>query len=595
MIDRATKLRWRRKIKRGRLQVEDYNQSAEVNLEKNLFRRLHRLNDVKRFILIWMALIVLLFGVTIFQISNISQYYQKTGYSSGGNFYEGAIGVFTNANPLFVSGDVNSTVSNLLFPGLLKFNQKNQLVGDLAKSWSVDASGQNYTIVLRPKLYWQDGKPLTASDVVFTYQTIENPDVQSSLFNSWYGIEVSKLNDLTIKFSLPSPLSSFPYELTNGIIPMHIFASIPANQLESSSFNNVDPIGSGPFKLASLTTSQNASNTGSNERIDLVANNYYYQGRPKLDGFSLIAYANQSDMLHAFTSQNIQAMIGLDSTRSSLTKNPFVYTYHVPITAETMVFYRNNSDLLSDSKLRKAISEAINTQKVVDQLAYPTLPIKGPLLSTMIGYSSTYNQATNNLKDANQTLDSLGWNKKPNGYRYKGSQELELSLYTQDSSDYLNVAKSLISQWKIAGVKVQLVKLSSLDIKSVIANKTYDMLLYSIAIGTDPDVFAYWDSSQAQPSSVPGLNLSQYKSTTTDDSLAAGRTRLDPALRTIKYVPFLQSWQADYPALALYQPNYLFVARPKINGFNPYMINTVTDIYTNVNNWEIKQIKITNR
>jgi peptide/nickel transport system substrate-binding protein len=120
------------------------------------------------------------------------------------------------------------------------------------------------------------------------------------------------------------------------------------------------------------------------------------------------------------------------------------------------------------------------------------------------------------------------------------------------------------------------------------------MLLYSIAVGVDPDVFAYWDSSQAQPSSVPGLNLSLYKSSTADDSLAAGRTRLDAALRAIKYEPFLQSWQSDYPALALYQPNYLFVTRPKISGFNPSMINSVTDLYTNISNWEIRQVKITN-
>ncbi|HUY53219.1 MAG TPA: peptide ABC transporter substrate-binding protein [Candidatus Dormibacteraeota bacterium] len=595
MIDRATKLRWRRKIKRSRLQVEDYNQSAEINLEKNVFKRFHRLNDVKRFILVWISLIVLLLGVTLFQIFDTSQYYQKPGYSSGGNFYEGAIGVFTNANPLFATGDLNSTVSNLLFPGLLKFNQKNQLVGDLAKSWSVDASGQNYTVNLRPNLRWQDGKPLTATDVIFTYNTIENPDVQSSLFNNWYGTKITKINNLTIKFTISSPLSSFPNELTNGIIPKHIFASIPATQLESSSFNNVNPIGAGPFKLASLATTQGSSAAGINERIDLVPNSYYYQGKPKLSGFNLIAYANQVDLLKAFISQNIQAMIGIDSIPNSLINNQSVYIHYIPITAETMVFYRNNSNLLSDVKLRKAMSEAIDTQQVMSQLSYPALPIRGPLLPTMIGYSNKYDQVTNNISDANQILDSLGWTKKSDGYRYKDSQELQLSLYTQNTPDYLNVAYSLLNQWRKIGVKVQLVKLSSLDIKSVIAYKTYDMLLYSIAVGNDPDVFAYWDSAQAQSNAIPGLNLSIYKSTTADDSLAAGRTRFDPALRAIKYVPFLQSWQADYPALALYQPNYLFVTRPKINNFNPYMINAVTDIYTNVNNWEIKQVKITNQ
>ena len=593
MIDRATKLRWRRRVKRSRLQVEDYSQTAEINLEKNIFKRLHRLTDVRRFIFVWIAVILLLIGTTIFQIFDISQYYQKTGYTSGGDFYEGAGGTFTNANPLFATGDVNATVSNLIFPGLLKYNQQNQLVGDLASSWTVDSLGQNYTVNLRPNLHWQDGRPLTADDVVYTYQTIENPDVNSSLFNNWYGITVTKINSLTVKFTLPSPLSSFPYQLTNGIIPEHIYASTPADQLQSSSFNNLHPIGSGPFKMESIT-SQNLANGDAEEEIDLSPNNYYYQGRTKLDGFNLSAYANQGDMLAAFKSQSIQAMIGLNSLPTSLLTNHTVYAYHIPQTAETMVFYRTDSEILSDTDTREAMTQAIDTAQVISKLAYPALPIKGPLLPTMVAYNASYNQVTDNPTAASSELSALGWNMTPSGYRYKGTQELEFSLYTQNTPDYLNVARSLVSQWKKVGAKVQLVQLSSLDIKTVIADKTYDMLLYSIAVGVDPDVFAYWDSAQAQPTSVPGLNLSLYKSTTADDSLAAGRTRLDPALRAIKYEPFLQSWQSDYPALALYQPNYLFVTRPKISGFNPSIINSVTDLYTNIDHWETRQVKITN-
>ena len=441
MIDRATKLRWRRRVKRSRLQVEDYSQTAEINLEKNIFRRLHRLNDVRRFIVIWLSLIFILIGVTLFQIFDVSQYYQKTGYSIGGNFYEGALGSFTNANPLFATGDVNSSVSNLLFPGLLKYNQKNQLVDDLADSWTVDSLGQTYTVTLRPNLFWQDGKPLTADDVVYSYQTIENPDVQSDLFNNWYGIKVTKVNNLTVKFTLPSPLSSFPYQLTNGIIPEHILSSIPAEQLQSASFNNLNPIGSGPFKLLSIT-SQNLSNGDPEEEIDLVPNKYYHLGSPKLNGFNLIGYTNQSDMLDAFNSQNIQAMIGLNSLPTNLLDDRTVYAYHIPITAETMVFYRNDSAILSDSKVRMAMSQAIDTGKAIDELAYPALPIKSPLLPTMVAYNANYNQVTNNVSNAKSLLDSIGWKMTSNGYRYKGTQELELSLYTQNTPDYLNVAKS---------------------------------------------------------------------------------------------------------------------------------------------------------
>lgn len=594
MIDRATKLRWRRRIKRSRLQVEDYNQSAELNLQKNIFRRLHRLGDVRRFIIGWLTIFILLMAVTIFQIFDLSQYYQSTGYVSGGIFYEGAIGTFTNANPLFANGDVNLTVSRLLFPGLFKYDQNNHLVGDLAESWSVDSLGRNYTVSLKPNLKWQDGKQLTANDVVFTYRTIENPDVQSNLFNNWYGIKVIALNKLTVKFTLPSPLSSFPYELTNGIIPAHIFGAIPPIEMRSSPYDNVDPIGSGPFKL-SLLNSENLSNGDPEEQIDLASNSNYYSGQPKLAGFNLIAYANQNDMLNAFEHHNIQAMVGLNNLPLALANDSTVYANYIPITAQTMVFYRNDSALLSDVNIRKAMSLAIDTTKVISQIAYPALPIHGPLLPNMVAYNPIYNQMTNVPKEAAQILDSSGWIMAKDGYRYKNGQQLQFNLYTQDTPEYLRVAGSLINQWRQLGANVELKQFSSIDAKNIIAYKTYDMFLYSISVGVDPDVFAYWDSLQAQPTSIPGLNLSLYKSSTADDSLSAGRTRLDPAERAIKYGPFLQSWQTDYPALALYQPNYLFVYRPKINNFNSNEINTFTDLYSNVSNWQIRQARITNQ
>jgi peptide/nickel transport system substrate-binding protein len=594
MINRATKLRWRRRIKRSKLQVEDYNQSAEMILQKNLFRRLDRLSYVRRFILSWIGLVVLLIVITVVQAFSMDRYYQSITYVPGGNFYEGAIGSFTNVNPLFANGDVNTTVSKLLFPGLFKYDQDNQLVGDLAQSWSVDASGQNYTVILKKNLKWQDGQPLTADDVVYTYSTIEDPDTQSDLFNDWYGIKVTTVNSSTVMFSLPSPLSSFPYALTNGIIPKHILADTLDVDLQSSNFNDINPIGSGPFKLQTIQSKDNLS-TNPQLQITLTPNLKYYGGTAKLNSYNLLTYSNQSKMISAFEKQDIQAMAGIDSVPNILYKDNTVDVYNIPITAETMLFYRNLATNLNSTSIRKALTEAINTTQVINQLQYPTITLHGPFLPSQFTYNPTYNQSTNNLVDANKLLDSLGWLKTSNGYRFKDKQQLEFSLYTPNTPDYENVANNLVDQWKAVGVKVQLHYLqSSLDIKNAIAEKSYDMILYSIDVGVDPDVLPYWYSSQAVADAVPGLNLSQYESTTADNSLASGRTRFTQSLRIVKYQPFSTAWQSDYPALALYEPNYIFVTRPKIDGFNQQMVNDGVDIYSNVNNWEIKQVEVTN-
>ena len=77
------------------------------------------------------------------------------------------------------------------------------------------------------------------------------------------------------------------------------------------------------------------------------------------------------------------------------------------------------------------------------------------------------------------------------------------------------------------------------------------MLLNAISLGLDPDVYAFWHSSHADPRSVGRLNFSNYFSQAADKSLDAGRYRLEPALRSAKYKPFLQALKDDNQALPL--------------------------------------------
>ena len=144
------------------------------------------------------------------------------------------------------------------------------------------------------------------------------------------------------------------------------------------------------------------------------------------------------------------------------------------------------------------------------------------------------------------------------------------------------------------GAKVNLHLLSDSDLQYALSYHNYSSILYGISIGVDPDVYAYWNSTQADPRSPFRLNLSEYSSPSADNSLEQGRTRLDPNLRTIKYQPFLQAFQKDAPAIGLYQPRYLYISNLHIFGLDSDEINTATDRYSNVVNWEIRQDKFTN-
>jgi len=593
MINRTTKLRWRRKYRVRRRQVEDYSQQAEEHLEKHFFKRLNRIVGVRRFVLSWLILAGLLISITIAQIHGLSAYYQTLKPTSGGTYNEGIVGTFSNANPIFATSDVDNSVSKLIFPGLFKYNQSDQLVGDLAQSYAVDSRGLTYTVILKDNLHWQDGVPITAADVVFTYQMIENPDVGSPLFNDWKGVKVTEVNGNTIQFSLEEPLSSFPETMTNGIIPKHILGNTDPLELRASTFNTTNPVGSGPFALSEIDVQGNTPQTYE-QQIGLRANPEYYGGKPKLDQFVVYAFNNQPQMLSSFKSGVLSGMAGLTNLPQSIQNSTTVYSYNVPLTAEVMVFFNNSQPVMSDVKVRQALVQATDEPSIINGLGYPVIAAKSPLLPFQIGYNPKTLQLTTNIIAANQTLDQDGWVMGKNNIRYKAGQPLKFNMFTQDNSEFDYVSSQLQQQWRKIGADVQVFPQQPTDLQTVISTRAYDSLLYGISIGTDPDVFAYWDSSQAQANAVPGLNLSEFKDTIADQSLEEGRTRSEAALRSIKYQSFLQEWQSQSPALALYQPRYLYVTRGQLFGFTPTMFNVGTDRYSNVSNWEIREVRTTN-
>jgi ABC-type transport system substrate-binding protein len=182
-----------------------------------------------------------------------------------------------------------------------------------------------------------------------------------------------------------------------------------------------------------------------------------------------------------------------------------------------------------------------------------------------------------------------------NGIRAKDGKPLKFTLTASDSPEYRAVCKLVQRQWRTSGVDLQLQFQDSINFQSTLSSHQYDAVLYGISIGADPDVFVYWDSSQADVRSANRLNLSEYKNPIADNALEAGRTRLSPELRVIKYKPFLQAWQQDAPAVGLYQPRILYLTNGAVAGLTDHPINSATDRFDNVQNWEIRQAKVTNQ
>ncbi len=587
---RLLRLRFRRRLREGQQQVEGLSQQAEQGLERHFFRRFGRLSQVRRFVTGWLLLLVVLIGGVGVQTFLLSGYYQSLRPVAGGIYNEGVLGTFTTANPLYATSDVDSTLSHLLFAGLLTYNQHNQLVGDLASGYTVDEKGTTYTVHIKPHLLWQDGQQLTRADVLFTYHAIQNPDAQSPLNNSWQGITVSAPDAQTVMFQLPDPLASFPYDLTNGIVPKHVLAGVPTVDLRSADFNTNHPIGAGPFAWHAIQIIGGDPNTAQ-EQIALTPFIGYQGGQPKLQEFVVHAYASRSQLVQALKTGQLTGAEGLGAIPSELQGKNW-QAHSLLLTAATMVFYKTSTGVLSDPNVRQALIQGTDTDMIIKSLGYSTHAVREPFLTGQLGYSGQYAQAGFNVRAARSQLDQDGWVVGKNGLRSKDNQTLSFSLRATDTSESSTVTHMLQQQWAQLGVKLIVDLQNSADFQNSLTYHDYDALLYGISIGVDPDVFVYWDSSQADVRSANRLNLSEYKNPTADAALEAGRTRLSPDLRVVKYKPFLQAWQQDAPALGLYQPRLLYITNGPVSGLSEQQINTATDRFNNVQNWQIRQAKV---
>ena len=591
MVSRAFKLRFRRRLRMQQRQVIELSQQAEAGLDRDFFRKLEQLPAVGRFVTTWVLLLVLLGGCMVAQFGALDSYFQTLQAVPGGTYTEGVVGTFTNANPIYASNPVDSTVSHLIFSGLFTYNQQNQLVGDLADSWNVDARGTTYEVHLRPNLAWQDGAPLTANDVAFTYHVIQDPAAQSPLQSSWRGVHVTALNAQTVRFVLPNLLSSFPYSLTNGIIPQHVLGHVADEDLRSSAFNTMAPVGAGPFAWQAAQVNTGAQ--GAQEaQIALKPFAKYHTGAPKLASFVVRAFSTQDEMVHAFEHQELTAMAGLSSLPAKLAHDSTVRSYSFPLTAAVMSFFNTSQGVLADVHVRQALVQAANQPAILASLGYPAIPVREPLLQSQLGFNPADEQANYDPAAASAALDAAGWKMGANGLRLRDGKPLSFSLYTADLPEYTQVARLLQRQWRKVGVDAKVVAQDETDFESTLNYHLYDALLYGTSIGVDPDVYVYWDSTQADVSAPEHLNFSEYKSPTADASLEAGRTRSDPALRVVKYQAFLQDWKNDAPALGLYQPRYLYVTHTPVANLGAHTINVATDRFNNVQQWMIRRVNV---
>ena len=165
-------------------------------------------------------------------------------------YREGTIGRPSSINPLTARTQADRDLVALVFSGLVALGPDGTYRPDLASGWTVDSKGKVWTFTIRPDARWQDGEPVTADDVVFTVDILKSPGYTGPLGSSWQGVNVTAVDERTVRFELDTPIGGFLQAATIGLLPAHLLSEAPVETLADDPFS-VQPVGSGPFVLTS--------------------------------------------------------------------------------------------------------------------------------------------------------------------------------------------------------------------------------------------------------------------------------------------------------------------------------------------------------
>jgi peptide/nickel transport system substrate-binding protein len=557
---------------------------------KFVLNKLDSLRNVKRHVVIWLAIIGLLIAGVALQMFWYQQAYRTMAWKPGGTYAEAVQGPFNTLNPLYATTPAEQSASKLLFSSLYSYDDTGSLNDDLATSMTVGQNGREYVVGIRTDARWSDDVKLTAQDVVYTVNLMKSAEVRSVMFGNWVDVTAEVINDHTVKFTLPAQYASFPHALTFAVLPRHILEDVSPGAIRQSAFS-VSPVGSGPFTLRLLQTSTD----GLHKIANLSASSKYYKGMPKLARFELHGYKDQEDMVRALQTGEVNAAAGTDAQKSDLPSSFEVKQY--PINSGVYALFNSDSPVLKEVKVRQALQAGTDTKDLRHAIGYDVPDLYLPFVNGQLSGQGVPAPIPVDVAKAKSLLDQAGWT-VPQGQTTRqnsSGQSLQLNIVTVKDSTYEKVLERLAGQWRELGIKVTTDIKDPADptqdfVQTTLQPRNYDVLLYKLVIGVDPDVYAYWHSSQA---TRVGYNFANYRNSTSDDALSTARSRTEPALRNEKYKAFAAQWLKDAPAIGLYQSVMQYVYRPsvhpeiKIGG-----VPSEVDRYSDVRYWSAEQVPV---
>jgi peptide/nickel transport system substrate-binding protein len=503
--------------------------------------------------------------------------------ASGGHYTEGVTRAPERINPLFAHANPTDVdLSSLIFSGLVRLGPDGAPLPDLAERWEITGNGQSYVFYLRHGVAWQDdvNTPLTAEDVVFTFQAISDPAFKGdpALAQLMQGVVVTARDPYTVEFRLEQAYAPFLAYMTVGIVPKHLLEGLDANQLYNAEFN-AQPTGSGRYRFASRT----------HDSVVLESNSTYYLGPPRVSTLEFRIFTDDDALTAALRQREIDgALLGAEAREADLSfiEGLGAYTLN-PMTSTSfnMVILDTRSPLFSERAVRTALLQGLSRDTLVNEVADGRGEVTAAGIPSESWAHTPIDVPGFNAGTSATALERAGWARGRDGVRQKDGLRLEFDLATSNDPHKIAIAENIARQWQSIDVEARVVPVDAEKyIAETLLPRDFTAALVELDPGPDPDPYPFWHSSQVAP---PGRNLSGYADPRMDDVLERARQTTDIARRRELYELFAGMLIADMPGIPLYAPVYTYVQSNRTRGFEPSLLFTAASRFANVNEWYV--------
>ena len=471
---------------------------------------------------------------------------------------EGSIGDASNLIPLLASDSTSHEIAGLVFNGLIKYDKDVHIVGDLAESWEISRDGLVITFHLRKGVRWHDGKPFTAHDVLYTYQVTVDPKTPTAYAGDFLKVKKAEvLDDHTFRATYDRPFAPALMSWSVGILPRHL---LEGRDITTSPLGR-HPLGTGPYRFKEWVAGQ---------KIVLVSNPDYFEGRPYIDGYILRIIPDTATMFLELRANGIDRM-GLTplqftrQTENNLFRENY-RKYRYLSFAYTYMGYNLKNPLFADKRVRQALAYAVNREEIIDGVLLGLgKPATGPYKPGTWAHNPNVRTYPHDPEKAKALLAEAGWRRTDGGFLEKDGKPFEFEIITNQGNEIRAKCAEII-QRRLAEIGIR-VKIRVIEwaafVNDFINKRKFDATILGWTIPMEPDLYDVWHSSKTGPQE---LNFVSFRNDEVDALIVRARETFDQPLRKRCYDRIQEILAEEQPYLFLYVPDALPILHARFRG-----------------------------